>query len=107
MSLAEESIEKSKQGRAAKERRQRLSRPEPDFVSRGPDGRWVEMSDDDIRRGPDGLGRHHYTLCWRTNYVAGHPLGEYGDHERGQCFFAPLPQWARSAANARRQELLR
>lgn len=45
----------------------------------------------EIHSGPDDRGRYSYTLYWMADYHPGHPDGEYGWRERGQCFFGPLP----------------
>lgn len=42
----------------------------------------------EIHDGPDSAGRYSYTLYWQTDYHPGHPAGEHGERERGQCFFA-------------------
>ena len=45
----------------------------------------------EIRGEPDALGRRSYTLFWMADYHPGHPEGESGWRERGQCFFAVPP----------------
>jgi len=49
----------------------------------------------EIHAGPDERGRYLYTLLWTADYHPGHPLGENRIAERGQVFFAPLPEWAK------------
>lgn len=55
----------------------------------------IEFHDD----GPDHLGRRRYTLFWMADYHPGHPDGEHGRRERGQCFHAdPARALAKLAA---------
>lgn len=46
----------------------------------------------EIESGPDKDGRYRYTLYWMADYHPGHPLGEHRTAERGQCFYAELPE---------------
>lgn len=39
----------------------------------------------------DEDGRESFTLFWMADYHPGHPDGEHGWRERGQCFFALVP----------------
>lgn len=50
-----------------------------------------------VEQGPDGQGRYCFTLQWPVDYIPGHPDGEHGDHMRGQCFHAPIPDRFKSA----------
>ena len=51
----------------------------------------------------DKLGRCSFLLYWVANYHPGHPDGEHGWRERGQCFYAD----PREYGHARRPEELR
>ena len=49
-----------------------------------------------IHTKPDHEGNQTWTLFWRTNYIPGHPDGEYREdysHVRAQHYNANLEQW--------------
>lgn len=52
----------------------------------------------EILDGPDGQGRYTHFRYWMADYHPGDPQGEYRRAERGQIFFALLPEEFRQEA---------